>query len=155
MPTKIEAFNKTQLKSSLPDIRPGDTVRIHQKIKEGDKERSQAFEGLVIARKHGKGIEATITVRKVVSGIGVEKIFPVHSPIIEKIDLIKRGKTRRAKLYYLRTAKGKRARLKKKDFAKVIANEPPVEEPQAEETPKEEQKTEEVKEEKSEEAKKE
>lgn len=155
MPTKIEAFNKTQLKSGLPDIRPGDTVRIHQKIKEGDKERSQAFEGLVIARKHGKGIEATITVRKVVSGVGVEKIFPVHSPIIEKIDLIKRGKTRRAKLYYLRTAKGKRARLKKKDFAKVIANEPPVEEPQAEETPKEEQKTEEVKEEKSEEAKKE
>lgn len=155
MPTKIEAFNKTQLKSNLPDIRPGDTVRIHQKIKEGDKERSQAFEGLVIARKHGKGIEATITVRKVVSGIGVEKIFPVHSPIIEKIDLIKRGKTRRAKLYYLRTAKGKRARLKKKDFAKVIANEPPVEEPRAEETPKEEQKIEEVKEEKSEEAKKE
>ena len=90
-----------------------------------------------------------------VSGVGVEKVFPVHSPIIEKIDLIKRGKTRRAKLYYLRTAKGKRARLKKKDFTEVIVDEPPAEEPETEETPKEEQKTEEIKEGKPEEAKKE
>ena len=115
MPTKTETITKTQLKNGLPDIRPGDTVRVHQKIKEKDKERLQAFEGVVLARKHGKGISATITVRKVVSGIGVEKIFPIHSPIIEKIEVLKRSKVRRAKLYYLRTAKGKKARLKRKE----------------------------------------
>lgn len=115
MPTKTETITKIQLKKDLPDIRPGDTVRVHQKIKEKDKERLQAFEGIVLARKHGKGISATITVRKVISGVGVEKIFPVHSPAIEKIEVLKRGKVRRAKLYYLRTAKGKKARLKRKE----------------------------------------
>ncbi len=115
MTTKIETFNQSQLKKELPDIRPGDTVRVHQKIKEGDKERIQVFEGLVLARKHGKGISATITVRRIISGIGVERIFPIHSPIIEKIEVLKRAKVRRAKLYYLRTAKGKKARLKRKD----------------------------------------
>lgn len=124
MPTKTETFNKIQLKKGLPDIRPGDTVRVHQKIKEKDKERLQAFEGVVLARKHGKGISATITVRKVISGIGVEKIFPIHCPTIEKIEISKRGKVRRAKLYYLRKAKGKKARLKRKEFAQVIAEEP-------------------------------
>ncbi len=114
MTTKIETFNQSQLKKELPDIRPGDTVRVHQKIKEGDKERIQVFEGLVLARKHGKGISATITVRRIISGIGVERIFPIHSPIIEKIEILKRAKVRRAKLYYLRTAKGKKARLKRK-----------------------------------------
>ena len=104
-----------KLKKELPDIKPGDTVKVYQKIKEKDKERLQAFEGIVLARKHGKGISATITVRRVVSGIGVEKIFPIHSPIIEKIEVLKRSKVRRAKLYYLRTAKGKKARLKKKE----------------------------------------
>lgn len=150
MPTKLENFTKSQLKNDLPDIRSGDTVRIHQKIKEKDKERIQHFEGLIIARKHGKEMGATITVRKVISGIGVEKIFPIHSPTIEKIEIIKRGKTRRAKLYYLREAKGKRARLKKKEFTEVIAEEKPeeipvgtagaekVEEGQTEETKKEE-----------------
>ncbi len=112
MPTKIETFNKIPLKSGLPEIRPGDTVLVYQKIKEGEKERIQVFEGLVIARNHGRGINATITVRKVISGIGVEKVFPLHSPTIEKIEVSKREKIRRAKLYYLRTAKGKRARLK-------------------------------------------
>ncbi len=114
MATKIEIFNQLQLKKELPDIRPGDTIRVHQKIKEGDKERIQVFEGLVLARKHGKGISATITVRRMISGIGVERIFPIHSPIIEKIEVLKRAKVRRAKLYYLRTAKGKKARLKQK-----------------------------------------
>ncbi len=137
MPTKLELFIKTQLKTNLPDIRPGDTVRIHQKIKEAPKkgksskgqevkERIQMFEGLVIARKHGKGMTATITVRKMISGIGVEKIFPLHSPIIEKIEIVKRGKARRAKLYYLREAKGKRARLKKKEFAEAVVEETPT-----------------------------
>ena len=120
MPTKIETFNKIQLKSDSPDIRPGDTVLVYKKIPAsaeaaaGKKEvaRIQIFEGLVIARNHGRGINSTITVRKVISGIGVEKIFPLHSPTIEKIEVSKREKVRRAKLYYLRTAKGKRARLK-------------------------------------------
>lgn len=137
MTDKIEIFNKTQLKKDLPDIRAGDTIRIHQKIKETpkkdksstgqeNKERIQIFEGVVIARKHGKEVPATITVRKVISGIGVEKIFPIHSPLIVKIEVIKRAQVRRAKLYYLRTAKGKKAKLKMKEFAGAIAEEPAV-----------------------------
>lgn len=108
---KIDLFNKKQLKD-LPEIRPGYTVRVHQKIKEGDKQRTQIFEGLVIARKHGRGINATITVRKVSQGIGVERIFPIHAPFIEKIEVIKKGKVRRAKLYYIRGKSAKEARLK-------------------------------------------
>ena len=118
----IDQFNKSQTKE-LPDIRPGDTIKVHQKIKEGDKERIQIFEGIVIARKHGKGISSTITVRKVVTGIGVERVFPVNSPSIAKIEIVRSGKVRRAKLYYLRTAKGKKARLKNKEFATAIAPE--------------------------------
>jgi len=106
MPTKTEIFIKNQIKTDLPDIRPGDTVCVYQKVKEKDKERLQAFEGIVIARKHGRGISATITVRALISGVGVEKIFPLHSPVIEKIEILKRGKVRRAKLYYLRKIKG-------------------------------------------------
>lgn len=121
MTTKLETFIKSQLKQNLPDIRPGDTVQVFQKIKEGEKERIQTFEGLVIARKHGKEMGATITVRREISGIGVERIFPIHSPTLEKIELLKRGKVRRAKLYYLREAKGRKARLKKKEFVKIIA----------------------------------
>lgn len=94
------------------DIRPGYTVKVSQRIKEGDKERVQAFEGLVIARKHGNEPGATITVRRVAKGYGVEKIFPINSPTIEKIDIIKKGKVRRAKLYYMRELTGKKARLK-------------------------------------------
>lgn len=120
MSVKIETFTKIQLKKDLPDIRPGDTVRVHQKIKEKDKERIQAFEGVVLARKHGRGVSATITIRKVISGIGVEKIFPIHSPTIEKIEVLKRGKVRRAKLYYLRKAKGKKARLKRKELGEAM-----------------------------------
>jgi len=94
------------------DIMPGDTVRVYQKIREGDKERTQVFEGLVLARKHGSEPGATITVRREISGIGVERIFPIHSPRIEKIEVLKKGKARRAKLYYLRTATGQRAKIK-------------------------------------------
>jgi len=132
MTTKIEQFNLSQQKTDLPDIRPGDTVKVHQKIKEGNKERIQIFEGVVIAKKHGKGIPCTITVRKVVEGIGVERIFPIHSPALNKIEIVKHGKVKRAKLYYLRTTKGKRAKIKAKEFATAIAEEP-VEEPIIEE----------------------
>ncbi len=125
MVTKLESFNQAQLKKDLPDIRPGDTVRVSQKIKEKDKERIQAFEGIVIARKHGKGINSTITVRKIISGIGVERIFPLHSPLIGKIEILRRGKVRRAKLYYLKNVKGKKARLRRKDFAPAIAETAP------------------------------
>jgi large subunit ribosomal protein L19 len=113
MANKAKNIIEPLLKKDLPDIRPGDTVCVYQKIKEKDTERIQPFKGIVLARKHGKGISATITVRKVVSGIGVERIFPLHSPNIEKIEILKRGKVKRAKLYYLRKAKGKKAKLKR------------------------------------------
>ena len=145
-----------QLKKGLPEIKAGDTVRIHQKVKEKGKERLQAFEGLVLARKHGKGISATITVRRVISGIGVEKVFPIHSPTIEKIEVLKKGKVRRAKLYYLRTVKGKKAKLKRKDFAEAIVWEEEKPEPApAKEEPKEEKKEEKKEEPKKEEVKEE
>lgn len=115
MPTKLEEFNKTQLKGDLPEIKPGDTVKVFQKIKEKGKERLQVFEGQVLARKHGKGINSTITVRRVSSGFGVERTFPLNSPTIDRIEVIKKGKARRAKLYYLRSAKGKKARIKRID----------------------------------------
>lgn len=108
MTTKTNKFLEPFLKKGLPDTRPGDTVRIYQKIKEGDKEKTHVFEGLVIARKHGKETGATITVRKEISGVGVEKTFPLHLPTIEKIEILKKGKVRRAKLYYLRKVKGKK-----------------------------------------------
>jgi large subunit ribosomal protein L19 len=120
----LDKFNKEQTKQ-MPDIKPGDSVKVHQKVKEGNKDRIQIFEGVVIARKHGKGISATITVRKVVEGVGVERVFPVYSPAIDKIEVVKRSKVRRAKLYYLRTAKGKKARLKNKEFSVAIAEEKP------------------------------
>ena len=128
--TTIEKITKAQLNAALPQIRPGDTLKVHQKIKEGNKERIQIFEGIVIARKHGKGISATITVRKVVDGVGVERIFPIHSPSIAKIEVIRSGKARRSKLYFLREAKGKRSKLKKREFAAAIA-EPVAEEAEA------------------------
>ena len=110
----IQEFTKTGLRTDGPEIRPGDTVRVHQKIKEGDKERISAFEGLVIARKHGDGISATMTVRKVVDGIGVERVFPIHSPMISKIDVLRHSKVRRAKLYYIRDKAAREVRRKMK-----------------------------------------
>lgn len=112
----IAEFTRSQLRADLPDIRPGDTVKVSQKIREGEKERIQLFGGLVIARKHGKGISATITVRKVSDGIGVERIFPIHSPTIQKIEVLKRSKVRRAKLYYIRDKAAKEARKKMKSY---------------------------------------
>lgn len=96
------------------DLRPGDTIRVHQRIKEGDKSRLQVFEGFVIARKHGREAGATFTVRKVSGGIGVERIFPLYSPVIEKIEIIKRTKVRRAKLYYVREKAVKELRKREK-----------------------------------------
>lgn len=109
----------------IPVIKPGDTVKVYQKIKEGDKERIQAFEGLVIAVGAGVGTNATITVRKIVEGVGVEKVIPVYSTMIEKIEVKKRSKVRRAKLYYMRSRTGKSARLKEtlvsdKDLDKAV-----------------------------------
>ena len=114
MSKKFETFVNQQLKTNLPEIRPGDTVRVFQKIKEGEKERIQSFEGMVIAKSRQKELGANITVRKEISGLGVEKIFPIHSPVIDKIEIVKKGKARRAKLYYLRGAKGKRAKIKER-----------------------------------------
>ncbi|MFA5134879.1 MAG: 50S ribosomal protein L19 [Patescibacteria group bacterium] len=105
--TIAHELNKSKLKSGIPDIRPGNTVIVHQKIQEGKKERIQKFEGIVIAHKGGGGLASTITVRKLSMGIGVEKIFPLHSPTITKIEVIKKAKVRRSKLYYLRGYKKK------------------------------------------------
>ena len=108
------ALEKSYLRTDLPEIRPGDTVRVYQKVKEGDKERVTQFEGLVIARKHGNGITATYIVRKVVDGIGVERTFPLHSPTITKVDVLRHSKTRRAKLYYIRDKAAREVRKKMK-----------------------------------------
>jgi len=105
-----------QLKN-IPEIKPGQTVRVYQRVKEGNKERIQPFEGLVIAAKHGKGLNGTFTVRKISEGIGVERIYPLHSPAIDKIKVLKTSKVRRAKLYYMRERSGKRARMKKVEAA--------------------------------------
>ena len=99
------------LKSDSPEFRSGDTVKVHVRLKEGEKERIQIFEGLVIARKHG-GISETFTVRKMSSGIGVERVFPLHAPSVAKIEVVRHGRIRRAKLYYLRNRRGKAARIK-------------------------------------------
>jgi large subunit ribosomal protein L19 len=118
MTTKLDIFNKAQTEKEAPDIRPGDIVRVQLKLGEKTKrgaERMQAFEGLVIARKHGKGISSTFTVRKVSDGIGVERIFPLFSPSIIKIEILRRSKVRRAKLYYMRERAGKKARMKNKE----------------------------------------
>jgi large subunit ribosomal protein L19 len=107
----VNAVEKNELRSDLPPFEVGDTVRVHVKIKEGDKERIQVFEGVIIARKNGD-LRSTFTVRKTSFGQGVERIFPLHSPVIEKIEVVRRGRVRRAKLYYLRNLKGKAARIK-------------------------------------------
>jgi len=112
----IEKIDQQQMRNDLPEFRPGDTVRVHVKIKEGDKERLQAFEGTVIAIKN-KGMGRTFTVRKISFGQGVERIFPVHSKVIDRIDVVRSGRVRRAKLYYLRGLKGKAARLRAREQA--------------------------------------
>lgn len=109
-------FIQSQLKKDLPDFRSGDFVRVTEILKEGDKERLHHFEGIVIARKHGKGINATFSVRGEILGYGVEKTYPLHSPLISKIEILKSYKTRRSKLYYLRNSKGKKLRLKQRSI---------------------------------------
>ena len=108
---KLQAFASEQLKENVPSIQIGDTVKVHNRIKEGSRERIQIFEGTVIAR-HGGGVTETFTVRRVSYGVGVEKIFPVHSPNVEKVEFVRHGKVRRAKLYYLRDKVGKKSKLK-------------------------------------------
>ena len=173
----LEHVTKSSLKAKVPVLKPGYTVRVLQKIKEGEKVRTQVFEGLIIRLSSGSGVNKTFTVRKIVQGVGVEKMFPLHSPFIEKIDIVKKGKVRRAKLYYMRDLEGKSTRLRDQggtDVEEIVQAEEPVveevveaavteeapveetaaEEPKAEEvtpeeTPAEEPKTEEKEEEKS------
>ena len=107
----IKELNKERLEAEVTPVKVGDTVRVHVKVKEGARERIQVFEGTVIAKKHG-GLEETFTVRRVSYGVGVEKVFPLHAPSIEKVEVVRHGKVRRAKLYYLRDRVGKSAKIK-------------------------------------------
>ncbi len=111
MSNKLAEITKEQLKTDLPDFRAGDTVKVHVKVVEGTRERIQIFEGVVIKRR-GAGISETFTVRKISYGVGVERTFPVHSPKVAELEVVRRGKVRRAKLYYLRELQGKAARIK-------------------------------------------
>jgi large subunit ribosomal protein L19 len=143
MNNKIEKFLRPLMNKNLPDVRPGDTVRIYQKItapaastsgkktKDAGKEKSQVFEGRVLAVKHGRQMGSTLTLRKVVSGVGVERIFPLYSPAIEKIEVVKKGRPGKAKLYYLRTMKARKRRLNKREVKELTPQEQPV----SEETP--------------------
>lgn len=110
---KVDVVEERFLRDDLPDFRPGDTVRVHVRVVEGNRARIQIFEGVVI-RRQGGGVRETFTARKVSFGVGVERTFPVHSPVIEKVEITRRGKVRRAKLYYLRERVGKKARIKEK-----------------------------------------
>jgi large subunit ribosomal protein L19 len=109
----IEAIEKEQMRVDIPDFRPGDTVKVHARIKEGEKERIQIFQGVVIRKRKGN-TGATFTVRKVSYGIGVERIFPLHAPFVDKIEVLTKGKVRRSRLYYLRKLRGKAARIKER-----------------------------------------
>ena len=170
----VKSIEHEQLKNAIPDIKVGNTVRVHVKIKEGNKERIQVFEGIII-KKQGGGLNATFTVRRIASGVGVEKTFLIHSPLVEKVELVRVGKARRAKLYYLRDRVGKAAKTKEQIGARIedkeitvkatIEEEPVVEEKveapveeaktvETEATKAEEPAKEEVKEEASEETKK-
>lgn len=131
MTKQLMEFNKQQLRSDLPELKPGMQVRVFEKIKEGDRERLQVFEGVVIAKKHGKGVSATVTVRAILSGVGVEKIWPIHSPKIAKIEILKTPLVRRAKLYFLRNLSSKKTRKKLSVFKNIVVA-PKVEEKQPE-----------------------
>ncbi|MDA8099835.1 MAG: 50S ribosomal protein L19 [Nitrospiraceae bacterium] len=110
----LNAIEKPQMKSGIPSFRVGDTVKVHAKVVEGDKERIQVFEGVVIGRQ-GSGMREAVRVRKLSYGVGVERLFPLHSPMVDKIELAKEGKVRRAKLYYLRELRGRASRIKEKE----------------------------------------
>lgn len=107
----LKLISNSSLKAEAPEINIGDTVKVHVKIKEGDKSRIQLFEGTIIAKKHG-GVNETFTVRRVAHGCGIERVFPVHSPVVEKVEIVRHGRVRRAKLYYLRDRVGKAAKVK-------------------------------------------
>jgi len=128
----IKSIEHEQLKSKIPELRVGDTVRVHVRIKEGNKERIQVFEGIII-KKQGGGVNATFTVRRISYGVGVEKTFLVHSPLLEKVEVVRRGKARRAKLNYLRERIGKAAKTKEKVGARIESNEITIKEEVAEE----------------------
>jgi large subunit ribosomal protein L19 len=113
MHTAIAELEQAQLRDDVPDFRPGDTLRVHVRVKEGNRSRIQVFQGVVI-RRQGGGVRETFTVRKISYGVGVERTFPVHSPSIDKIETVTRGKVRRAKLYYLRELRGKAARIRER-----------------------------------------
>lgn len=133
----IKSIEHEQLKNKIPDLKIGDTIRVHQKIKEGNRERIQVFEGIIIKKQNG-GVNATFTVRKISYGVGVEKTFLIHSPLVEKVEVVRVGKARRAKLYYLRDRIGKAAKTKENTGARIedreiTVKEDLVEEPIAEE----------------------
>ena len=133
----IKSIEHEQLKDKIPDLKVGDTVRVHQKIKEGNRERIQVFEGIII-KKQGGGLTATFTVRKIAYGVGVEKTFLLHSPLVEKVEVVRVGKARRAKLYYLRDRVGKAAKTKEKVGARIENREIVIKEELAEEPVSEE-----------------
>ena len=112
---RLDSIENTQLRDNIPNFQPGDTVKVFVRIQEGNKERLQVFEGVCIARKHG-GARETFTVRKISFSVGVERIFPLHATVIDHIDVVRRGKVRRAKLYYLRNLRGKAARIPERDL---------------------------------------
>ena len=137
----IKSIEQEQLKNKIPDLKVGNTVRVHQRIKEGNRERIQVFEGIII-KKQGGGLNATFTVRKIAYGVGVEKTFLIHSPLVEKVEVVRVGKARRAKLYYLRDRVGKAAKTKELVGARIEDKEIVVKEDLAEEAPAEEVKEE-------------
>ena len=111
--TMLTEIEQEQLRDDVPDFQPGDTLRVNVRVREGEKERTQAFEGVCIARQGGR-VSETFTVRKISAGIGVERVFPLHSPMLESINVVRRGRVRRAKLYYLRARRGKAARIRER-----------------------------------------
>ncbi len=133
----IKSIEHEQLKNKIPELKVGDTVKVHQRIKEGNRERIQVFEGVII-KKQGGGVNATFTVRRVAYGVGVEKTFLVHSPMVEKVELVRVGKARRAKLYYLRDRVGKAAKTKENVAARIENREITIKEDVVEEAPEEE-----------------
>jgi large subunit ribosomal protein L19 len=116
---RIDALEMEQMKKNVTPFKAGDTVKVHVKIVEGDKSRIQAFQGVVICRQNG-GLRETFTVRKISNGVGVERVFPLHSPVLEQIEVVTRGHVRRAKLYYLRKLRGKAARIKERKYIAVV-----------------------------------
>ena len=118
MATIIDKLERRSMRLDIPDFAPGDTINVHVKIKEGEKERIQQFKGVVTKRRNNKNPKATVTVRKMSDGIGVERIFPLYSPAIDKVEVLRKGRVKRAKLYYLRERTGKAARIKEKAFVR-------------------------------------